>query len=165
MIYDFHYLIGEWLVLGTLLILTLVLIRKNFPSRFLDFILAIFVVIAISETLKYFLAKPRPNSEYFFAGNSFPSTHASLAFMAFFFYSTVCHSLAAILKRGGKYFAFNPIGESVLLVVMFALAVSTGLLRVTLGAHDVFDVFAGIILGLLVSSIFIFYDVSGRRVR
>jgi len=127
----------------------------------LDYILAIIAVAAISEVIKYITNIPRPESTYIFEGGSFPSGHTAVAFTAFFFYMMACHTLSMENDGEGQGQVQNWLVVGLVLV----LAVFVSILRVAIGAHYIFDIFAGIILAFLISLPFRYYDVSGRKIR
>jgi membrane-associated phospholipid phosphatase len=51
------------------------------------------------------------------------------------------------------------------LIVLFILNFFTAIFRITSTAHSLIDVIAGIILGLIISLVFVYYDVSVKRER
>lgn len=154
------------ILLIALIILVGLLIYFKKRNRLLDYGLALILTSGISEIFKYYINKPRPESMFLFEGSSFPSTHSASAAVIVFFYIFVCHSLSEKYSGIGEAFIvkIKP-NEWVVIALIAILGTLIAWLRVILGAHYPVDVFAGIILGFVISSIFVFYDVSGRRVR
>ncbi len=143
-----------------------VLIYKSKPARLFDYAVMLVLTSGIAEVIKYFVNKPRPESIYVFEGSGFPSTHSAVAAGVVFFYLLVCHSLPNTMKGVGEAIRINTYkrgGIVSFFIILTGLAVAW--LRVLIGAHYPIDVFAGIILGLSISLVFVFYDISGRRVR
>lgn len=160
------FLFGDKIFLGAMVLTSAIIIYFRSPKRLLDYIIGLFIVIALSEITKYFVDKPRPESYFIFEGGGFPSTHTSIAFYAAFFYLIACHSLSGKSTGGGEKIAHKwGIGEAAIVFVLFLLASIIAYFRVILAAHDMLDVFAGIMLGFFTSFIFFFYDIRGGRVR
>jgi membrane-associated phospholipid phosphatase len=142
------------------------LIYKYKPSRLFDYLIMLILTSGISEIIKYFINKPRPESIYIFEGSGFPSTHSAVAAGIVFFYLLVCHSLPNSMKGVGEAIRTGILRKNGIInffIILIGLTVVW--LRVLLGAHYPIDVFAGIILGFLVSLVFVFYDISGKWVR
>lgn len=162
---NFFYELDSFLIIFLMAMVGL-LIYKNKKSRLLDYVLALVLTSGISEILKYYINKPRPESVFVFEGSAFPSTHSATAACIVFFYLLVCHALPKNFKEVGEVFTkslFTKDGVISLFVILIGSLVA--FLRYVIGAHFPIDIFAGIILGLLISIIFMFYDVSGRRVK
>ncbi len=121
----------------------------NYKKRVLDYALALSLAQLISEGLKYIANTPRPTPirpDIVFEGGSFPSTHTTMAFTAFFF-------LLISLKVSSK----------AIILISFTGALLIGYLRIISHAHYLTDVLAGIIIALLPALVFRYYDVSERR--
>lgn len=147
-----------------------VIIYLKFRSRVLDFGLALFIGAAISEGIKYLVNKPRPamspiltDITRVFEGSSFPSTHTTIAFTAFFFYLLVCLFPPKKKNRGDSNNII--LNKYIQLILFFVGAFIIGGLRIVVGAHFPIDVFAGIILGFIIALPFRYYDVVSRRVK
>ena len=137
------------------------LIFKAKAGRLMDYVVAMLTGGLLSEGIKYFVNKPRPESQMIFEGSSFPSTHTTLAFTAVFFYVFCCHS-----RVGDRAHPLSGrVGRFVTVVIVSAMALVVGILRVLVGAHYFADIVAGMVLGLLVSIPFKYYDVSAKKVR
>ncbi len=148
------------------------LIFRRFRHKFLDYIGILILAAAISEGLKYFIAKPRPELGVIkgFEGSSFPSTHSTIVFTAFFFFLFSCHSLSFIKRKreGDKSTHLDrvEVSENILVIVLlFFGALFVGALRVIVGAHYPVDVLAGAVLGFLISAPFRYYDISISKIR
>lgn len=146
--------------LDRVLIYALVLFVLGYTSfkrqdKLFDYFLAILTTLGLSETIKYFVDKPRPTD--LFEGSSFPSSHTALAFMCAAF---VCHVMS--FWGRGKKRKKGIIDYLVCFCVLLA-AVTVAVLRVYVGAHDVIDTFSGMILGIIVATPFGYYDVAIRR--
>ena len=141
-------------------------IYVNYKNKLFDFIFCIISATSISEGLKFVFATSRPIPDL--EGGGFPSTHSTVAFAAVFFFLLVCRTLSPS-KREGKYKnIFDIVGKvskSLVVGVAFTMAMFIGYLRIVSGAHYFIDVFAGLILGLLVSMPFKYYDVSVRKMK
>ena len=163
----FQYLSNLLLVI--LLIFVASILYKKQKDKVLDYFSALLLSLCIAEVMKYFINMPRPVSEWVIEGSSFPSTHATVAFAAFFFHLLLCHKLT--VKQGrlsqplGKH--LSDISKSIykdkMIILIGLLAVGVGICRVLGQAHYLTDVFAGIILGFVVTVPFVFYDISLRR--
>lgn len=142
------------------------LVYRKKPSRVLDYALSVMLTAGASEMIKYYVNKPRPFSDYIFEGSSFPSSHSAVAASVVFFYLLVCHTLSKNLGGLGKEVASHFISrEGIISGILIVIGATVAWLRYYLGAHDFTDIFAGIGLGYVGASLFIFYDISGRRVK
>lgn len=140
-----NYFIVIYLVLNGIYILI------NYRQRLLDFVLAITLSQFISEGLKFIFNSPRPmpiRPDIMFEGGSFPSTHTTIAFTAFFF-------LLISLKNSSKLISFLSLVGAVLIAF----------LRIISHAHYLTDVLAGIIIAIVPTIIFRYYDISERRIK
>ena len=149
-----------------------ILIYNRFRRKLLDYIGILILAVAISEGLKYFIARPRPELGVIkgFEGSSFPSTHSTIVFTAFFFFLFSCHSLSFIKKKreGDKSTHSDrvEVSENILVIVLLFLgALGVAILRVVVGAHYPVDIFAGAVLGFLISVPFRYYDISITKIR
>ncbi len=149
-----------------------VLIYKRFRNKFLDYVGILVLSSAISEGLKYIIAKPRPalGIEKGFEGASFPSTHSTIVFTAFFFFLFACHSMSFIKSRreGVKstHSSRVEVSENIFVIVLLFLgALTVGALRILVGAHYPVDVLAGAVLGFLISLPFRYYDITIHKVK
>lgn len=162
---DLAYFLNQYLIFILFFTVLYLTYRIN-KSRVFDFILASGLAVLISEGIKYVVNRPRPDPS--FEGSSFPSSHTSVAFVAFFFYLFCVKNpkwLSGKLKIGGGGMTVDRSKFIWSLTVFMVLleAVLVGLLRVYVGAHYLTDVVAGIFVGFIAVLPFIFYDVSGRR--
>ncbi len=161
----FLFQIDRFLLLS-LIFLVGIFIYYFKPTRLLDFGIALVLVSSISGFIKYVVNAPRPISEFVFEGSGFPSTHSATAACVIFFYLLICHTplknfaeIGEAVKKG-----FTTIeGLKCLVVIILGLIVMW--LRVVLKAHTWTDVSAGIVLGYLVTLVFMFYDISGRKIK
>lgn len=135
----------------------------NKRGRIVDFTLALMTAIASSYTIKYLTGVSRPEGILIFNDSSFPSMHTTLAFTVFFFFLNVCHKLTT--EKGFRFTEFRQGRNLALAIILGLLSTATGLLRFISTAHHLTDVFAGIILGLIISLFFAYYDFSMRRVK
>lgn len=151
---------------GLLLVLmfsVFILLLARFKSKVLDYVIAIMFATAVSELIKYLVNAPRPLAA--FEGSAFPSTHTTLAFCSVAFYVFVCHSSSFFQNREGESRARLGLGEGLTIIALSIFAVAIAFSRVVIGAHSILDVIAGGVLGILAIIPFMFYDVSGRRIR
>ena len=155
-------LLSDGLVFLLILALIIWLFFKN-KAKLPDFLVAIFVSGFLSEVIKDFVNRPRPVSVYTYEGSGFPSTHTTLAFIAFFFFLNVCHRFAHIGKRSQRI-AFDS-SRLVLSTLLLIGSIMVGLLRIIAEAHFISDVIGGAALAFLVSVVFMYYDVSVRRIK
>lgn len=131
------------------------------PARayplFIDLLLGALLDLIVIGILKHLIRRPRPvyNKNMFlsFAVDhwSFPSGHSSrVSFIATLFY---CYS--DLVQDVLKNFAFNHFLVDYLVSVVVIWAMTTSVSRVLLGRHFVFDVLAGMFLGVL-EGLFVF---------
>jgi len=126
------------LTIFALVLITLLLLRKQPAALFLS--LAIFSGIALSQVLKLFFDRPRPDlvehMDKTFT-SSFPSGHASGSMITYL-------TLAAVAIR------FVPLHRVRLFLLWagFFLAILIGVSRIYLGVHWPSDVVAGWLLGI-----------------
>lgn len=133
----------------------------KYKKQLFDFVFILLIASGISESLKYLVHAPRPKPllpELTFEGGGLPSTHTTLAFSALFFYLFVCQRLISKKRRVGKR---NYIMDAILAI----LAIGVGVFRIISKAHFVGDVVAGGIIGLSISLVFTYYDISIRKRR
>lgn len=149
-------------VIGSVFVMFLYLLLHK-KSRVIDFVVAIILAISASEGLKFFFNTPRPETALEIEGGSFPSTHTTVAYTAFFFYLVVCHTLNK--EKGLKFKELSSKLELTYFSLLFSLSFLTGMLRLLASAHYLIDIIAGIILGLIVSLLFTYYDVNARRIK
>jgi len=150
---------NEW----TIFLLAAVLfirIYKFHKDKLTDFIAATIIGGFTSEVIKYFVNRPRPEMSFIyqstFEGSSFPSTHVTIAFTIAFFFAITCHGLSKKDRgEGDRYFA----------ILGLFLATMVAILRILTHAHYPVDIFAGIILGFIISLLFVFYDVTLRKIK
>lgn len=153
-------------LLAFLVILTAIFIYYHKKSRLLDYFAALILSMSLSEFMKYLINEPRPISQFFFEGSGFPSTHSAVAAATVIFYVLICHPSPKSMKEAGeriKKGLFTKEGLKSILVILIGFAVMW--LRVILKAHEWEDVFAGIIIGFLITLIFMFYDIQTRRIK
>lgn len=121
-----------------LVVLAAIVIRHRYVYRAIIFLTSLASTLVISELLKQLFMRQRPfvdlsGSPYLAPespwGYSFPSQHATLAFLFAYFISHIFG-----LKRWQ-------------IVIVYLLAFLVALSRVYLGAHYLFDVLAGFALG------------------
>ena len=132
-------------------------------GRIHDFTLALVIAIASAKAIKHFTGFTRPEGILVFDDSSFPSMHTTLAFVVFFFFLNVCHKLTT--EKGFRFTEFRQTKALAMLLVLGILSTLTGILRFVSTAHNLIDVFAGIVLGLIISLVFAYYDFSMRRVK
>ncbi len=153
-------------LIALLVLITGVFIYYKKRSRLLDYGLALILTSGISEMIKYFVNKPRPISDFIFEGSGFPSSHSATAACVVFFYLLICHNPPESLLGIGKAIRRNFLTvEGAKGILVIALGSMVAWLRIVLKAHDLTDVFAGITLGYIITLLFMFYDISGRRVK
>ena len=134
------------LYIGVPIVLALVYFSKN-RKLLADFFVALLIGIALTLLLKLAIARPRPEDIMnvgFWASatfSSFPSDHASTAFVMF---GIMGHHL----KKWKLW--------------LYLLAVLIAISRVYLGVHYPTDVLAGAFLGILVSQLVIKYKLGNR---
>jgi len=134
------------LYIGVPIVLALVYLSKN-RKLLADFFVALLIGIALTLLLKMAIARPRPEDIMnvgFWASatfSSFPSDHASTAFVMF---GIMGHHL----KKWKLW--------------LYLLAVLIAISRVYLGVHYPTDVLAGAFLGILVSQLVIKYKLGNR---
>jgi membrane-associated phospholipid phosphatase len=165
--------LDKFYIAALILLIGYLVLRIN-KSRILDYLLCLIIAGGVSESLKFFINKPRPvvdfNTAIIFEGSAFPSTHTTIMFAAVFFYFYTCSILS---KRNIQ--AETSIEESTLpdkkkivkldSLVLILLAIIGGLLRIIVGAHFPVDILAGAVLGILIPIPFRFYDVTARRIK
>jgi membrane-associated phospholipid phosphatase len=164
-ILPFLFQVDRYLIIF-LVILVGVFIYYRKRSRLLDYVIALLLTMSASNTIKYIINKPRPISDFIFEGSGFPSTHSAVAACVIFFYLLICHTPPETSEQVGK--AVKKVfttTEGLKCVLVILLGAMVMWLRVTLKAHEWVDVFAGIIVGYLVTMIFMFYDITGRKVK
>ena len=149
-----------------------IIIYKEHRNKVFDYFAVLTIAAAVSEGLKYVIAKPRPALGVIkgFEGSSFPSTHSTIVFTAFFFFFFACHSLSFDKNRreGSKSTHLNRVEVSeniIVIVLLFLGALFVGVLRIVVGAHYAIDVFAGAVLGFLISVPFRYYDISFSKIK
>ncbi len=167
---EYFFDILSYFTLGTLVLAVVWEVFKRFPQKKADVWITVLISYGASETLKFFINRPRPDFTNVFrgVGTSFPSSHATVAFAVFFFYLLSCHSLAHKKSGGGDLVPNQPdwLSQRVpMLSFTLMLAILTALLRVMAGLHYFSDIFAGIILGFIISWMLAHYDVSFRRMK
>ena len=134
------------LYIGVPIVLALVYLSKN-RKLLADFFVALLIGIVLTLLLKMVIARPRPEDIMnvgFWASatfSSFPSDHASTAFVMF---GIMGHHL----KKWKLW--------------LYLLAVLIAISRVYLGVHYPTDVLAGAFLGILVSQLVIKYKLGNR---
>jgi len=134
------------LYIGVPIVLALVYLSKN-RKLLADFFVALLIGIALTLLLKMAIARPRPEDIMnvgFWASatfSSFPSDHASTAFVMF---GIIGHHL----KKWKLW--------------LYLLAALIAISRVYLGVHFPTDVLAGAFLGILVSQFAIKYRLGER---
>jgi len=134
------------LYIGVPIALALVYFSKN-RKLLADLFVALLIGIALTLLLKMVIARPRPEDIMnvgFWASatfSSFPSDHASTAFVMF---GIMGHHL----KKWKLW--------------LYLLAVLIAISRVYLGVHYPTDVLAGAFLGILVSQLVIKYKLGNR---
>lgn len=160
---SFFFLSLDKLLLPVLMIFAALYIFRRFRARFFDYIVALAIAGIVSEGLKYLINSPRPTwSVMTFEGGGFSSTHTTFAFTVFFFL-LICH-----VKKGagGRSFLLKVNrGGVATLVITLIMALVVASIRLLIGAHYPVDVAAGIILALIVSILFVYYDISGRKIK
>ena len=129
----------------------------------MDFTLALAISIAAAKIIKQFTGFTRPEGVLVFDDSSFPSMHTTMAFVVFFFFLNVCHKLTT--EKGFRFTEFRQKKAFFMLLVLGVLSSVTAILRYASTAHHLIDVFAGIVLGLIISLVFAYYDFSMRRVK
>lgn len=153
-------------LLPVLIVAVGLIIYHKKRNRLLDYALAVILTSGLSEMIKYVINKPRPISDFLFEGSSFPSTHSATAACVVFFYLLVVHNAPSTIKGIGEAVKKNLVtSEGVKTIIIVLLGLLVCWLRVVLKAHYWTDVFAGITLGYIISLAFMFYDISGRRVK
>lgn len=130
-------------------------------GRILDFIIALTLAVSVSEGFKFYFNTPRPVSTLNLEGGAFPSTHATVAYTAFFFYLLVCHTFTQ--GKGTSFKELRKPKEAAFFIAIFLLSFASAMLRILAVAHYLTDIIAGIILGLLISFVFVYYDLTARR--
>lgn len=149
-------------VIGSILVLSVYLILHK-KSRLVDFGIALILAVSASEGLKFFFNTSRPESLLSIEGGSFPSTHTTIAYTVFFFYLVVCHSLSR--GKGLNFKELSSKKELTYFILLFMLSFAAGMLRLLAVAHYLIDIIAGIILGLIISLLFTYYDFAMRRIK
>ncbi len=160
--FAFYDKLSDFTLFSSIALLFLYLFLKH-KDKIIDFSVALLIAITVSKVAKYLTNFPRPEGILVFDDASFPSMHTAMAFTTFFFFINVCHRL-----RYGKdcYFKdFRKPMDIAFLIVLFILNFFTAIFRITSTAHSLIDVIAGIILGLIISLVFVYYDVSVKRER
>ena len=173
MIGELGFFTNSWLSIGFAdrlsgLIIVLMALWVGFwllfrhKQKLLDFWLALIVSGFTSEIIKNFVNAPRPISVHVYEGSSFPSTHTTLAFVVFFFVLNVCHRFS--LFRSGLSFQAE-LKAKLMLLGLGILAIGVGFLRIIAEAHYLIDVIGGVLVAYLVSMLFMYYDVTARRIK
>jgi len=160
--FQFYDKLSDFTLNLSIIILYLYLII-NKRSRILDFTIALIGAVAVAKVIKYITNFPRPEGVLVFDDSSFPSMHTTIAFVVFFFFLTVCHRLT--IEKGFSFKDFRKAQDMAMFLSLGILSFSTGILRYASTAHHLIDVIAGIILGLLISLVFAYYDFSARRAK
>ncbi|PJA40774.1 hypothetical protein CO178_01545 [candidate division WWE3 bacterium CG_4_9_14_3_um_filter_34_6] len=160
------YPINKYLIFLLVLFVGLYIWIK-FRDKFLDYLAALTISQAIVTGLKMIIKIPRPVIGY--SDYSFPSGHTAIAFTSALFLIFACRTLTLKFKRAGD----GKQGESeegkvtnvIVSLLLIFTAIVVAVLRVVVKAHYPVDVFAGIILAILVTLPFRYYDVSTRRMK
>jgi len=120
-------------LLGYIGIISLSFILEKKEKYIVFLSISVIIAILISYAFKYLILRPRPNLLPLLikSSPSFPSTHALVAFSAFFFIQKIK----------------NKTGKIILMIIMILVSL-TGFYN---GVHYLSDVFAGMILGLIIS--------------
>jgi membrane-associated phospholipid phosphatase len=160
--FEFYDKLSDFTLYSSVAILYIYLFFKK-KDRLLDFSVALILAIAASKVIKHLTGFDRPQGVLVFDDSSFPSMHTTLAYTVFFFYLVVCHKLTQ--GKGLAFKDFRGIKQAFLVIVLFILSFLTGILRYISTAHHLRDVIAGIILGLIISLAFRYYDINARRVK
>lgn len=177
---------NEYLIVLLITIIAFVIHRFD-RHRLLDFFISLILSAVVSEFAKYLFDTPRPAPVLGlkFEGGSFPSTHTALAFNALFFYlfctrfnksrgdrlKKLIHQVFPfvkslnVIKMGELEHknANNPY-NTILTVGFLLMAITVSLLRIITGAHYIIDVIAGIIIGFVLCTPFMYYDIVRRKI-
>lgn len=116
------------------------------------------ITMLIVKTLKIIIDKPRPENMLIVesAGRAFPSGHSAIAAV---FTILVIYFLSIHLKRASQKNTFLEKNKSLVYIFVFISFLLIPISRLSLHVHDIYDVSAGYLIGLIISTLCIKYAI------